>query len=128
MSKVLNSLKWSRYTLNSYFTPSNMILKMNLFLILPFSLNNCNCRENMNILLVCNEIWNLKQIIYSKWRTLQLIYSKCNLSLGVKDSQKHKSSELKCQFFSLKVETSHLSFLYIWSGLICTSLLLNNTP
>lgn len=128
MSKVLNSVKWSRYTsLSSYFTPLNVILKIELFLILPFLLN-CNCREDMNMLVVCNKIWNLKQIIYSKWRTLQLIYSKCNLSLGVKDSQKHKGSELNVIFFPLKIDINHLSFLYKWSDLICTSLILNNTP
>lgn len=57
---LMNSVQSPQFcemtSLNSYFTPSNMILQMELFLILPFSLNNCNCREDMDILVVCNEI------------------------------------------------------------------------
>lgn len=62
LPSVLNSVKWSRYTaLNSYyFTPPDIILKTELFLIFPFSLTNCNCREDMNMLVVCNEIWDLR--------------------------------------------------------------------
>lgn len=62
LSLVLNSMKWSRYTaLNScYFTIPDIILKMELGLSVPFPLSNCNCTEDMNMLLVCNEIWDLR--------------------------------------------------------------------
>lgn len=83
LSSVLNSVRWSGYTALSscYFIRPDIILKTELFLIIPFSLNNCNYREDMNMLVVCSEIWGLRWIMYSQWRTLQLIYSKCNLSL-----------------------------------------------